>query len=287
MQTKYITVFAVLLAIGILAAAGVGSGVVSFSKREPVPVVTMPEDPGIARNITFTNKPSNVVTVEVTRVDEALNEELSELRMTVSKLQAELAEKEQALSGRGRSSTNRMSQRGGVGFTERLEKMKEEQPEQHKELMSRIDTARDSVRSAFAEKAFFLNDRDTTLMNEEELATYTNMVGLLNKTWALTEKMGDMEMPMGERWQTMGAMRTSMQELTPLMEKQRTQEFKAVGTSLGYDEKESDELAEYLDGVVEATTMDNVFNGVRNMWRPSRSGAGSTQPGQTPPAPPR
>jgi hypothetical protein len=284
METKHIAIVAAVLGIGVLAAAAVGS-IVTLARREAVPVVTMPGDDGVARNIMFTNKPSNVVTVEVVRVDEALNEELSKLRMTVSKLQAQLAERESELAQIQESATNAPPRgRGGMGFQDRLDKMKEEQPEQYDELMSRIDKAKDSVRSAFAEKAFFLNDRDTSQMTEEELASYTNMVGLLTKTWALTEKMGDMELAPGERWATMGAMRTSMQELTPLMEEQRTQEFKSVGTSLGYEDKEAGELAEYLDGVVEATTMNNVFSSVRNLWRPSGGGGGRRGQGGAAPA---
>jgi hypothetical protein len=283
METKHIAIIASLVGIGVLAGAAVGS-VVSLARSEGVPDVSMTENAGIARNVMFTNKPSCVVTVEVARVDAALNEELDQLRMNVSKLQAQLSQKEAEIAQYQNASTNERPRRGArVGFKERLDKMKEDEPEQYKDMMSRIDTARESVRSAFAEKAFFLKDRDTSQMNEEELASYTNMVGLLNKTWGLTEKMGDMEMEPGERWATMGAMRGSMQELTPLMEEQRTQEFKAVGTSLGYEDKEAGELAEYLDGVVEATTMNNVFKGVRNLWRPgSRSGNRST-PSGTPP----
>lgn len=152
--------------------------------------------------------------------------------------------------------------RRGRGLQERLEKLKETDPEQYKAIMAKRDAARQKTQNAFAERAAYLLSIDTTKMTPEELANYEKMTQVLNHMWGLSERMqGDLSPE--ERREVRELLRLDTQTLDPLLLAQRDKEWMSVGLQAGYSQEDARALADYMNKVIELTSMRNAFQGVR------------------------
>jgi hypothetical protein len=153
-----------------------------------------------------------------------------------------------------------------------LDNLKETDPNHYEEFVSRREESRLKVQTAFSEKASHLLSRDLETMADEERATYTLMAQLLNDTWQKTEQLRT-DLPWDQRHEVMRSVRTNMVMLEPLLLQERDKEWVNFGRELGYDDPGAVELANYLNRIIELTSMQDVY-------REMRSGTFGNMPGR-------
>ena len=156
-----------------------------------------------------------------------------------------------------------------------LEELKQTDPKRYEEIQTRREEARQRTRRSIAEQATYYLDRDTAKMDETERTEYERLLGLLDETWRLAEKMQS-ELPGEDRHVLMQTMHENMNELEPLMATERTRAFSEIGRNFGYTASEAQDFADYLDGIIEATSVRTLFGGMR----PGEHGGGPPDGGE-------
>ncbi|MGD9873917.1 MAG: hypothetical protein AB7T27_06560 [Kiritimatiellia bacterium] len=139
-----------------------------------------------------------------------------------------------------------------------MEELKTSDPERYKEMMARREEAQRKMNESFAAKAAHFLDRDTSAMSEEEAAQYHQMINLLDETWRLAENL-NADLPRDQRWPLMRQMHENIETLTPLLDAERISEFQKIATDFGYDDAEAAQFVEYMNNVVEVTSMRSFF----------------------------
>jgi len=148
-------------------------------------------------------------------------------------------------------------------FQERLEKLKETDPEQYKAIIASREAARQKIQAAFAEKAAYLLSVDTSSMTEEESANYAKMTQILGQMWELSQRM-QTDLTPEERQQLRTQLRQDTQTLDPLLLAQRDKEWLSIGQQAGYSPDDARAFADYLNKVTDMTSMRNSFPNMRN-----------------------
>lgn len=142
-----------------------------------------------------------------------------------------------------------------------LEEIKQTDPQRYEEIQARRQEARERRQRSIAEQANYFLDRDTSKMDENEAAEYKRLLGLLDETWRLSEQMQS-DLSPEERHDLMRTMHDNMDELTPMMETERDRTFYEIGRDFGYTEGEAKDFVEYLNGIIEVTSMRTLFGGM-------------------------
>ena len=142
-----------------------------------------------------------------------------------------------------------------------LEEIKQTDPRRYEEIQTRRQEARQRMERSIAEQATYYLKRDTAKMDENELADYNRLLGLLDETWRLAEQMQS-DLPSEERHSLMRTMHDNMEELTPLMETERDRTFYEIGLDFGYTESEARDFKDYLNQVIDVTSMRTLFGGM-------------------------
>ena len=164
-----------------------------------------------------------------------------------------------------------------------LEEIKQTDPQRYEEIQARRQEARQRRQRSIAEQANYYLNRDTAKMDEPARAEYERMLGLLDETWRLSEQMQS-DLSWEERRPLMRTLRENMDELAPLMEAERDRTFFEIGQDFGYTESEARDFAEYLNGIIEVTSMRTLFGGMHG--GPGGGGGdrgGGARGGETPP----
>ena len=142
-----------------------------------------------------------------------------------------------------------------------LEEIKQTDPQRYEEIQARRQEARQRRQRSIAEQANYFLDRDTAKMDEAARAEYGRMLGLLDETWRLSEQMQS-DLSWEERRPLMRTLHDNMDELAPLMETERDRTFYEIGRDFGYTESEANDFVEYLNGIIEVTSMRTLFGGM-------------------------
>lgn len=206
---------------------------------------------------------------------------IAELKAQISKLEKALEERaEEILALRSDLSNSRRQQENPPrppwrNREERMEELKVSDPERYAQIMQEREESRKRMQKAFADKASHFLDRDTASMTEEEAAQHAYMLQLLQATWSLAEKMRS-GLSREQRRELLPQMRDNVTELIPLLDEERDRQFLQLGRDFGYTEEEAIEFVDYMNEVIDITSMRPVFESMR----PGRGFIGP------PPAPP-
>lgn len=150
-----------------------------------------------------------------------------------------------------------------------LEELKKDDPARYEQMVQEREEARQRVQSSFAEKAAHFINRDTSHMAEEEQKQYQFMLQLLDQTWRLSEQMR-VDLPRDQRREIAHALRDNMNTLEPLLTDERQREFYALGRQLGYSGNDATQFVQYVNQIIEVTSLQNIFRSMR----PGGFGAG-------------
>lgn len=206
-------------------------------------------------------------------------------RERVNRLQAQLAEKDRLIASfqkpnetapapAGAAATNPPPPEERRPWRDRgawLEEIKQTDPQRYEEIQARRQEAKQRTQRSIAEQAVYYLNRDTAAMDETEAAEYKKLTGLLDETWRLAEQMQS-EPSSEERHALMETMRANVDELMPLMETERDRAFYEIGLDSGYTEREAQDFTDYLNKVIEATSVRTLMDGMHGGSRGGRGG---------------
>lgn len=217
-----------------------------------MPAVTKPEAPAIA--VPETNA-------------------ISALREQVRLLESRLWEKDVLIASLQAAASNQTptARQGPRDRNDWLENLKNADPERYKEIQARREESRQRVQQSFAKKAAHFLNHDTSTMTKDEVREYEQMLSVLNETWELAEQLRS-ELPREERHALISTLRENVRTLTPLLEQEREREFYKLGQEFGYSPEESQQFVEYLNNIMDVTSMRPVFEAM------GRGGMGGGRP---------
>lgn len=155
-------------------------------------------------------------------------------------------------------------------YTERIARMKAEDPEGYAEMVKRREEMQQTMKYNLAQRTATIMDLDTANMTDAERETHEQLVARMGTIWDLTAQMQASEGGMNR--ETMGELFTEAREARPLMEQERTTMLRLLGTELGYQGEESTEFAQHIESIISATTIQMPRGG-------GRGGPGGGGPG--------
>lgn len=180
---------------------------------------------------------------------------LAERDAEIERLQEELVTKKD----------NKRPQR--ESFTDRMAKMKEEDPEGYAEMIKSRTERQQSMRYDLAERTTTFMDLDTELMTAEERDNHNLLLEKMSTIWTLTDQFQDPEAQPDR--EAMGELFSAVREARPLMEQERSTMFRQLGEEAGYQGEEAQAFADYVEDVIETTTIPMPTGG-----RGNRGGGG-------------
>ena len=205
----------------------------------------------LRQEIADTPSPRREHPTESSMVAQVSTENTNEL-VTVQSLEEQVSEEQPKRSQR-------------ESFSDRMARMKEEDPEGYTEMTQQRQERQETIRYNLAERTATFMDLDTSNMTEEERANHELLVEKMANVWTLTEQFQNQEEETPNR-EAMRELFTEMRDVRPLLETERTVMFKQLGTDLGYEGENAAEFASYVEDIIEATTIQ--------MPRGGRSGGG-------------
>lgn len=147
-----------------------------------------------------------------------------------------------------------------------LENLRTEDPDRYAEIVRRREDMRQRVNDSFARKASHFLYRDTSSLDSVEQEEYELMLGLLAQTWQLAERMQSVELERHERWEIGREVMANVRELTPMLEAERDREFFELALQIGYDESTASEFVDYINDMIEISTFQSIWRGMRGGW---------------------
>lgn len=214
-----------------------------------------PEEEATAEDVSPAEEPAD--TSDTAAEADALQEQIADL-------EARLREKDGLIAAFRAAQTNEpwREHRAWPDRRARLDELRQSDPKQYEEIMARREEARQRLQQSFAEKAHHFLDRDTSDMSEEERAEYNTMLKLLDDTWRLAERLRT-DLPPEERRPVMRNLRENMEVLVPLLDTERDREFRRLAKDFGFADDEAAQFVDYMNNIVEVTSMRSVFDSMR------------------------
>ncbi len=239
-----------VLAAGALACLAAGAGLERVRQTvisaKPAPVEAVAADkhvrPPPARTIIVTN----------TAAERAANEAL---RKRVVELEQALAERpaEPLPSVAQPGEANLPERPRRQSFSERLEQMKREDPEQYAEMQKRREEFRQSMEQRAQERATFIATVETKNMTDEQRENHEKLLETVARVNELTAQMGQAD---GERSADLRhEMGETMHALGELYGAERRYLFEETARAIGYEGDQASAFAEHLQTIIDNTSM--------------------------------
>jgi type IV secretory pathway VirB10-like protein len=138
-------------------------------------------------------------------------------------------------------------------FTDRIARMKEEDPKGYAEMTKRRDEMQQAIKYDVAKRMATIMDFNTTNMGDSEREAHEQLVSKMGRVWELMEQMQNPEE--GNMRETMGELFIQIQQARPLMDQERATMFKILGTDLGYEGQVAEDFAAHIEDIINATTI--------------------------------
>lgn len=197
------------------------------------------------------------------RVNE-LTAELDNARAEISRHEAKIAELEGQLAG-----VNQPKERKRDSWSERVERMKQENPERYEAIQKARKDFQDRMEGAIADKSAFLVNIDTSTMSEEDLENHQELLARIAEGWDMMKQVQSDGISGRDQ---MEAMRDNYSAIRKLYAKERDIVLRQVGESMGYDKEGASDFSTYMQEVFEKTSPRMSFGGMRGAsGRSSRS----------------
>ncbi len=153
---------------------------------------------------------------------------------------------------------------------DRMAELRENDPERYEQMMEQRAAFRQRVQDGFARQTAHFLYRDRDHMSAEEQQTYDYMLGLLGETWQLADRAQDAELSREERREMSQRLMQNTRELRPLLAEQRDREFHQMALQLGYDNTGAVEFVDYINEMIDMTTLSGPWMGRRGRRGPER-----------------
>jgi len=145
------------------------------------------------------------------------------------------------------------------GWSERIERMKTEEPEKYAEMQKRRDDFKSRITQRSTEGREFLAAIDISNMNDDQLANHTRLVELTDKLDGMMKQMFSGE---GESSrETRREMFSSFGELGELYSSEREYLLQETATAVGYQGEDAALFTDHVRDIIEKTTMRPMMGG--------------------------
>ncbi len=258
--------------------AGVAGGyyvgcVRTSAKQEKVqepPQVALPEKP-----TTLTETADTLALARANATISELTAERDDLRGKLAAARAEMQEAKATVEALSEAAQPEAPEEPRLSPAERMEKLKQEDPERYAELQRRREQFQQQIMDAQANRDDFLGNIDLSLLTPEQQEVHAAYTTALARQTELSEIMRE-KFESGEEFtdEERIAMFENRREIRELQEQERSALLTAVGTSMGFTADESADFVALIEEVYSATQ----GAGLR---RPR--GAGPGEGGQPPP----
>lgn len=254
---------------GVIIVCVLGCLVVGAGLERVRQALTVPElapEPRLEERARFTPTVRTII-VTNSATERAANEVL---RRRVAELEDALAAREAARVQEPKTPTEekREERPPRQSFTERMEQLKKEKPEEYAEIQKRREEFRQSMEQRAQDRAEFIASVDTKNMND---AQKENHAKLVETVATINELMAQMGQPGVEHTQEMHQqMGEAMGTLGELYGEERRFLLEETGRSIGYQGTQAGEFADQMQVIIDNTTMPNF--GRRGGGRDSRGG---------------
>ncbi len=189
--------------------------------------------------------------VELKELADVSTNDLAELRNQLAARDAELE--------RLRAQLEERNNRGPrQSFQDRMEQLKEEDPERYAEIIQRRTERVERMRYDQATRLATFMNMDTSGMTEEELANHNQLIETLSEVWARSAEYDPEQAPDRE------AMREffgTMREVGNMMDQERTVMFRQLGSDVGLSGTDAEDFAAYVEDIIETTSMRPPWRG--------------------------
>lgn len=180
-----------------------------------------------------------------------INEEASGTNDTAA-LAAQLAERDAELE-RLRKRLEEVRPGSRESWSDRMARMKAEDPEGYAEMIQRRSERQQAVRYTLAERTATLVDADTSFMTDEEQANHELLLEKMSSIWKLTEQFQDPEQPPDR--ESMRELFGQINEARPLMDMERNAMFRQLANDSGFEGEQAQAFADYAKEIIQATTI--------------------------------
>ena len=137
-------------------------------------------------------------------------------------------------------------------YQERMEKMKEEEPERYAEIQKQREEFKERMTRNAAESTSFLLDVNTENMDEKQAETHEQILLALQENWRI---MNEIEELSGEEAsQARRQMHDNMHVLRDLYGTERQYLLEEAGRSLGYEGTDATEFAGHIQSIYDSTS---------------------------------
>ena len=177
----------------------------------------------------------------VTELEQALAERSSE--------QVPVAVSEEAVQKQPAQETRPQRQ----SWAQRMEKMKQENPEQYAQMQKRREEFKQRMEEQFRERVDFLSAIDVRNMTEEQRANHEQLAATLARIDELSAKMS--EPGAGRSHEVMHEMGEAMGTLSELYRTERVYMFEEMAKSIGYSGSDASAFTEHIQMVIDNTTL--------------------------------
>lgn len=236
---KQIPVLTTALSLAV-AIGGISFGVSASHRKKAAEEEANRLRMQIARMQAFVPEPDTTGPA-ILRAASAGTNRLVELEAELAALRTELAA----------AKKNQKPQR--ESWTDRMERMKEEDPEGYAEMVKNRTERRDAIRYDLAERTANFVELDTAFMTDAERENHELLLEKMADVWALTEQFSDPEQQPNR--EAMRELFGAINEARPLMDAERGILFRQLANDLGYDGEEAQDFSSYVEEIISATTL--------------------------------
>lgn len=243
--------FWVVLSVVVCVAAGMAIEHVRLSVLTPDPA-----DRSDDENVRPPPQP-RIVKVR----DEKSEREAAALRQRVRELEQVVAEQTQSstnlpaqvVAAQPREATERGERPRGQSFTERMEQLRQENPDQYAEMQKRREEFRQRMEQREQDRANFLTAVDVQNMGDQQRENHEKLLATVAR---VNELMAQMGQPGAER---NSEARRELGEtyglLNELYGEERRYLLEETARSVGYEGAQASEFAEHMQEIIDNTTM--------------------------------
>jgi len=196
------------------------------------------------------------------------NAELESLRKQNESLVRELAEMRNRLAKQLAAASESKATDGNEPFVkidDEIAKWKKDNPELADEARASLKEFTAKLTNPTESKLDFLTSLDTSWMNEEDKASYDDLVRLLAKQKALQAKLFSLDVSQMERMQATIEYMSSTGAIKKRGGQMRKALLRRTVDVLGYTGDDASEIVDTMDGIYSATTEDNLFSTLGGM----------------------
>lgn len=215
-----------------------------------------------------TSKPVSVDKVVVSKDMTTDDKEWKLMKAKIASLMSSLSEKNDQIDqllAKQQDTVNKKSE-PRMSHSDRMEKLKIENPDEYKKIQDRMNSMRDRIAKGTASRSEFFNGLDSSRLDEKQQESLKALQEKMVRIDELNKKLADATPE--EQSELRGEFFAEMRGTRELMDSARNTALDNLAQDIGYEGEEATQFREYLDYVNEMTSLRSMFGGKGGGGRP-------------------